>query len=144
MIGAAQHDVAIRSPLLAVFGGSIHAVHSQLTSQQEAAVTKAKATGAGSAEQEATLKKLKRLQRQKTTISIDNTPGHSILSGNVRVQADDPAAQEAIQASLRDISKMGGSDAAASALGKLLNNPEVKAKADPSAPEKKKALAGAA
>lgn len=111
-----------------------------LTNKQEAVVAKAKATGGSSAEQEQTLKKLKRLRRQQTTMYVDNKSGHEILSGNVRVRAEDPSAQKAIESAMRDIHRTEGSASAESTLSNLLNSPGVKDAADASAPAKKKAL----
>jgi len=111
----------------------------ELRSSQEKSIQTAKAAGQNTTEQEATLKTLKKLQRHNTILSVEEKPGNQILSGTVKVHAEDPEAQKAIRSALKSIKTINGDEAAAATLSSLLNKAEVRA--DPSSPQKRAELA---
>ena len=96
-----------------------------LRKDQEKAIEKARLKSNVTADQEATLKALKKLQRRNTVMSIEHKKG-----GAVKLHVDDPEAKAAISAALKDIKKIEGVDAAAASLTNLLENPEVEALPD--------------
>jgi len=94
-----------------------------LTQKQEAAIEKSRLSGKSSENAEETLRALKKLQRQDTSIAIERTPGQKgVLTDNVRVRFEDPAAQKAIRDTLKNLKDVEGGDAAAAALGGLINH----------------------
>jgi len=105
-----------------------------LRQSQEDAIAKSKLAGKNSEHQEATLKSIKRLQRRKTTIMVERTPGQpGVLTDSVRVRMEDDDAQKAVRDVLRNVKEVEGSAASANLLSNLLEKTKMPLTVEPPA-----------